>query len=62
VDELKKRRKADRLSEKIMTWALWPVSLLAYCMVVLGALNVVMWLWSILSARLCSSCSPCVMR
>jgi hypothetical protein len=60
VAETQKRRKSDRLSEKLMTWALWPVSLLCYCMVLLGAMNVVMWLWSILSARIC--CSPCVMR
>ena len=50
------------LSEKVMDFMLWPVSILAYAMVVLGALNIVLWLYTILQVRICGYCEPLSMK
>ena len=52
------------LAERIMNALLWPVSILSYVMVLLGALNVIVWLLQVLQVRLCGTLSsgPCIMR
>ena len=57
-----KKMLGESFGERVATLMLWPVSLMAYIMVILGGLNVIAWLWSILQMRLCGSCGPCVMR
>lgn len=48
-----------QIYEKVMEWLFWPVSLLAYAMILLALVNIIVWLWSVLVVRVCPACQPC---